>query len=515
MTVDRAPPAHLRIALASLHGAAATAANPVGRPRAVGQDCRVEPVEIIEDDLAAAPLAAGRRRGGLPGLPGSGHPALDRRAPPVPARARRALRRRARAAAGWPRSQPYTSGSSTRRTGELLGSTRLDRTGSTAPGTGEIGYWTAPWARGRGGGRRGRPGRWPGGRSTRSGCAGSPGGPRIGNHASRLVALRVGVQMEGILRAGVRDLAGQVRRLGGLAAGDLAPARPTARRQPGRPARRHARPALRTSAGRRRRRPSFGGGRSRAARRADRRRPGGQRPDGPIRLRRRPTPTSTRSSPPAATRSRCAGPPCRTRTQPPDAEFFIGTVHAATRGRVATAPSSPSPTPTTGTSGSIDAADLRRRPDPWRDVGYLVAPGARGRGYAPAALRALCEWGFDGARPGAGSSGGRRRQRGVPPGRGEGRLHDGGDDPRGLRHRGERRDAWVGACSPTTSPNRRWPGERPPGDRRPGRSRAARRHWSGRLSPARQGRSSTRTGCGCAPSRRPTPTTSRPAAPTR
>jgi RimJ/RimL family protein N-acetyltransferase len=28
------------------------------------------------------------------------------------------------------------------------------------------------------------------------------------------------------------------------------------------------------------------------------------------------------------------------------------------------------------------------------DVGFLVAPWARGRGYAPAALGALCEWGF-------------------------------------------------------------------------------------------------------------------------
>jgi RimJ/RimL family protein N-acetyltransferase len=29
------------------------------------------------------------------------------------------------------------------------------------------------------------------------------------------------------------------------------------------------------------------------------------------------------------------------------------------------------------------------------EVGYLVAPQARGRGYAPAALRALTGWGFE------------------------------------------------------------------------------------------------------------------------
>ena len=28
------------------------------------------------------------------------------------------------------------------------------------------------------------------------------------------------------------------------------------------------------------------------------------------------------------------------------------------------------------------------------DVGYLIAPQARGRGYAQAALTALCDWGF-------------------------------------------------------------------------------------------------------------------------
>jgi RimJ/RimL family protein N-acetyltransferase len=31
---------------------------------------------------------------------------------------------------------------------------------------------------------------------------------------------------------------------------------------------------------------------------------------------------------------------------------------------------------------------------PIGDVGYLIGPWARGRGYAPAALRAMCDWAF-------------------------------------------------------------------------------------------------------------------------
>jgi RimJ/RimL family protein N-acetyltransferase len=38
--------------------------------------------------------------------------------------------------------------------------------------------------------------------------------------------------------------------------------------------------------------------------------------------------------------------------------------------------------------------DLRLLAPTIGDVGYLVAPWARGHGYASAALRTLCEWGF-------------------------------------------------------------------------------------------------------------------------
>jgi RimJ/RimL family protein N-acetyltransferase len=79
------------------------------------------------------------------------------------------------------------------------------------------------------------------------------------------------------------------------------------------------------------------------------------------------------------------------------------------------------------------------------EVGFLVAPWARGRGYATAALRTVCSWGFDVL----------RLQRIVW------RAHLGNDASRrvaeragftiegvqraGCVQRGERRDAWVGA----------------------------------------------------------------------
>jgi RimJ/RimL family protein N-acetyltransferase len=45
-------------------------------------------------------------------------------------------------------------------------------------------------------------------------------------------------------------------------------------------------------------------------------------------------------------------------------------------------------------AGSIDLRVTPRDPAAG-EVGFLVAPGARGRGYATAALRALSRWGFD------------------------------------------------------------------------------------------------------------------------
>jgi RimJ/RimL family protein N-acetyltransferase len=79
------------------------------------------------------------------------------------------------------------------------------------------------------------------------------------------------------------------------------------------------------------------------------------------------------------------------------------------------------------------------------DIGFLVAPRARGRGYAPAAVRALCEWGFAA----------------LGLARIEWRAYVGNDASlrvaqkagftlegtvrAGLPHRSERRDCWLGA----------------------------------------------------------------------
>jgi len=79
------------------------------------------------------------------------------------------------------------------------------------------------------------------------------------------------------------------------------------------------------------------------------------------------------------------------------------------------------------------------------DVGYLISPWARGQGYATSALRTLCRWGFEH----------------LALARIEWRAHVGNDASRrvaekagfqmegveraGLAHRGERRDCWVGA----------------------------------------------------------------------
>lgn len=78
------------------------------------------------------------------------------------------------------------------------------------------------------------------------------------------------------------------------------------------------------------------------------------------------------------------------------------------------------------------------------DVGFLVAPGTRGRGYAPAALAALCAWGFAALgllriewRARVGNDGSRRAAEKA------GFAYE-GTAGGALNFRGERVDAWVG-----------------------------------------------------------------------
>jgi RimJ/RimL family protein N-acetyltransferase len=79
------------------------------------------------------------------------------------------------------------------------------------------------------------------------------------------------------------------------------------------------------------------------------------------------------------------------------------------------------------------------------DVGYLVGPWARGRGYASAALRALCDWGFEHlalrriewlAYVGNTASRATAERAGF---RVEGELRQ------AMPHRGTFQDAWIGA----------------------------------------------------------------------
>jgi RimJ/RimL family protein N-acetyltransferase len=98
----------------------------------------------------------------------------------------------------------------------------------------------------------------------------------------------------------------------------------------------------------------------------------------------------------------------------------------------------------------VGTIDLRISPaDPAvADVGYLVAPHARGHGYAPAALRALAVWGFDALglervewKAHVGNTASRRvAEKAGFLLEGVGRAVIG--------HRGERRDCWIAALLP-------------------------------------------------------------------
>ena len=83
------------------------------------------------------------------------------------------------------------------------------------------------------------------------------------------------------------------------------------------------------------------------------------------------------------------------------------------------------------------------------EVGYLLHPDARGRGYATAALRAVCAWGFDALalerivwRAHVGNLASQRVAERA------GFVTE-GVQRHALPHRGERRDGWVAALLPT------------------------------------------------------------------
>jgi RimJ/RimL family protein N-acetyltransferase len=311
-------------------------------------------------------------------------------------------------------------------TGELLGSCGLvsiDRVLRSA----EVGYWTAPWARGRS-------------VATRATRAVSRWAfealdmrrvvwqAAVGNHASRLVALRAGFRIEGRLRlAEGHPLGGHDGWVGSLLPSDL-PSDGDAPDDPTEPL---------IDEGEKRRAAVFGGSQPILTAKAS---------DGEIRLRR----PAERDLDAMVTA--CRDPESVRWTTVPDpyerehAEDFALRIapQAWARGEGVVYGIAD---PADAWAGTID---LRIGPtDPLAaDVGFLVAPWARGRGYAPAALRALCEWSFASlglARVGWKAHVGNTASRRVAEKAGftiEGTLRD------DLAHRGERRDAWVGSLLP-------------------------------------------------------------------
>ncbi|MEU7982266.1 GNAT family N-acetyltransferase [Micromonospora sp. NPDC049081] len=303
-------------------------------------------------------------------------------------------------------------------TGELLGSCGLVAIDREVE-TGEIGYWTAPWARGRGVTVR----------ATRAVARWAFDAlalrrliwqAEVGNHFSRLVALRAGFQISGELRlarpAGDGRgegwigsmLPGEVPAVG--ATGPAGPGTLEARRAAvfGRP-----QPVLFATAG-----------------------------DTELRLR----PMEERDL--EGVVATCRDPDTVRWTSVPhpyqhtDAEGYL------TYGGLAWARGSSAcfvlADPDDAFAGT---ADLRLNPvDPLRaEVGFMTAPQARGRGWMPAALGALAAWGITGLdlvriewKAHVGNNASRRaaEKAGFTV---EGTLRG------GVPQRGDRVDAWIGA----------------------------------------------------------------------
>jgi RimJ/RimL family protein N-acetyltransferase len=293
-------------------------------------------------------------------------------------------------------------------TGELLGSCGLvtiDRVLASA----EVGYWTAPWARGAGVATRAT-------RAVSRWAFESLGMRRIvwqaevGNHASRLVALRAGFRVDGYLRMAEDGSNGWV---GGLLPGD--PMDPVIDEQTVRRARLFGAPQPVLPMG-----------------------------DG---LRLRPPAARDLDAIVAA----CRDPESARWTTVPEpyerahAEGFVDTAPAKwARGdgmRCAVAD------PGDAWSGSIELTVSAQDPMV-AEVGFLAAPWARGRGYTTAALTTLCGWAFASlglARIVWRAQVGNEASRRVAQKAG---FTIEGTQRGALPYRGGRKDAWVGGLVP-------------------------------------------------------------------
>ncbi|MGW5670149.1 GNAT family N-acetyltransferase [Micromonospora sp. NPDC003776] len=306
--------------------------------------------------------------------------------------------------------------------GELLASCGLvsiDRALDSA----EVGYWTAPWARGRGVAVR----------ATRAVARWAFDALKlrrliwqaeIGNHASRLVALRAGFRIEGELRLAQPAVDGRREGwVGSLLPSELAaPGEPVPYGPDTLPARRAAvfgrpQPVLFATAG-----------------------------DTELRLR----PLEERDL--DALVETCRDEQTARWTTVPHpylseyAEGFLRDVARAAWARGTGA--------TFAIAGADDryagSVDLRITPaSPLvADVGFMTAPYARGRGWMPAALGALSAWGFTTLglariewRANVGNTASRRAAEKA------GFVFE-GTARGGVQHRGEPTDAWVAALLP-------------------------------------------------------------------
>ncbi|OLB64184.1 MAG: GNAT family N-acetyltransferase [Actinobacteria bacterium 13_2_20CM_2_72_6] len=302
--------------------------------------------------------------------------------------------------------------------GALLGSHGFDSINHRL-NSAEVGFWTAPWARGKGVALTATRAvaTWA---FTQLGLNRLTWSAEVGNQASRLVALRAGFQLGGEQRMAQPHLRSRRESwVGSLLPGEVTAQIP-ARYAAGSPFVRRTTvfggpvPDL-----------PFDGGRLRALRPGD-----------------APAVTAACQDPESARWTTVPVP-----YEPADAEFYIGDYAPGQWARG------------TGAVFAIVDADDRYaggvdlRIEPWdensAEIGFMVAPSARRRGYASAAVRTVCAWGFSalgleriGWRAYLGNEGSRRVAEKA------GFTVDGVG--RGVCvQRGRRRDAWVGSLLAT------------------------------------------------------------------